>query len=109
VNVFLLFMGMIMETGANVILLAPILLPLAIKYGVHPLHFALIMIVNVNIGLTTPPLGVCLFTAAPIAKTSYESIAIQVLPFVAMEIVVLLIITYIPELVLIIPKFVGFL
>ena len=109
VNVFLLFMGMIMETGANVILLAPILLPLAIKYGVHPLHFALIMIVNVNIGLTTPPLGVCLFTAAPIAKTSYESIAIQVLPFVAMEVVVLLIITYIPEIVLIIPKLVGFL
>ena len=57
VNIFLLFMGMIMETGANVILLAPILLPLAIKYGIHPLHFALIMIVNVNIGLTTPPLG----------------------------------------------------
>ena len=58
VNLFLLFMGMIMETGANIILLAPILLPLAIKYGVNPLHFALIMIVNVNIGLTTPPLGV---------------------------------------------------
>jgi tripartite ATP-independent transporter DctM subunit len=109
VNGFLLFMGMIMETGANIILLAPILLPLAVKYGVHPLHFALIMIVNVNIGLTTPPLGVCLFTAAPIAKTSYESIAIQVLPFVAMEIGVLLIITYIPELVLIVPKLAGFL
>ncbi len=109
VNAFLLFMGMIMETGANIILLAPILLPLAVKYGVHPLHFALIMIVNVNIGLTTPPLGVCLFTAAPIAKTSYESIAIKVLPFVAMEIIVLLIITYVPELVLIIPRLTGFL
>ncbi len=109
VNVFLLFMGMIMETGANIILLAPILLPLAVKYGVHPLHFALIMIVNVNIGLTTPPLGVCLFTAAPIAKTSYESIAIKVLPFVAMEILVLLVITYIPDLVLIVPKLTGFL
>ena len=109
VNLFLLFMGMIMETGANIILLAPILLPLAVKYGVHPLHFALIMIVNVNIGLTTPPLGVCLFTAAPIAKTSYESIAFKVLPFVAMEIFVLLIITYIPDLVLIVPKLTGFL
>ena len=108
VNVFLLFMGMIMETGANVILLAPILLPLALKYGVDPLHFALIMIVNVNIGLTTPPLGVCLFTAAPIAQTPYEKIAMKVLPFVAMEIVVLLIITYIPELVLIIPRLAGF-
>ncbi len=109
VNIFLLFMGMIMETGANIILLAPILLPLAVKYGIHPLHFALIMIVNVNIGLTTPPLGVCLFTAAPIAKTSYESIAFKVLPFVAMEIVVLLMITYIPEIVLIVPRLTGFL
>ncbi len=109
VNIFLLFMGMIMETGANIILLAPILLPLAVKYGVHPLHFALIMIVNVNIGLTTPPLGVCLFTAAPIAKTSYESIAMKVLPFVAMEILILLVITYIPDLVLIVPKLTGFL
>jgi len=109
VNVFLLFMGMIMETGANIILLAPILLPLAVKYGIHPLHFALIMIVNVNIGLTTPPLGVCLFTAAPIAKTSYESIALKVLPFVAMEIIVLLMITYIPDIVLIVPRLTGFL
>jgi tripartite ATP-independent transporter DctM subunit len=109
VNIFLLFMGMIMETGANIILLAPILLPLAVKYGIHPLHFALIMIVNVNIGLTTPPLGVCLFTAAPIARTSYESIALKVLPFVAMEILVLLMITYIPEIVLIVPRMTGFL
>lgn len=56
VNLLLLFMGMIMETGANVIILAP----LAIQLGVDPLHFALIMIVNLNIGLSTPPLGVCL-------------------------------------------------
>lgn len=109
VNAFLLLMGMIMETGANIILLAPILLPLAVKYGVHPLHFALIMIVNVNIGLTTPPLGVCLFTAAPIAQTSYESIALKVLPFVAMEILVLLLITYVPDIVLVVPRLTGFL
>ena len=76
---------------------------------VHPLHFALIMIVNVNIGLTTPPLGVCLFTAAPIAKTSYESIALKVMPFVIMEIIVLLVITYVPDVVLIVPKLTGFL
>ncbi len=108
VNVFLLFMGMVMETSANVILLTPILLPLAIQYGVNPLHFAIIMIVNVNIGLTTPPLGVCLFTAAPIAKTSYEKIAMKVLPFVAMEIAVLLLLTYLPDLVLFLPRITGF-
>lgn len=108
INVFLLFMGMIMETGANVIILAPILLPLAMKYGIHPLHFALIMIVNVNIGLTTPPLGVCLFVAAPIAKTSYEKVSMKALPFIGMEIFVLLLITYLPDLVLAIPRMFGF-
>jgi tripartite ATP-independent transporter DctM subunit len=107
VNIFLLFMGMIMETGANVVILAPILLPVALKFGVHPLHFALVMLVNVNIGLTTPPLGVCLFTAAPIAKVKYELISIKVIPFVAMEIIVLMLITYIPELILIVPRLAG--
>jgi tripartite ATP-independent transporter DctM subunit len=108
VNLFLLFMGMIMETGANVILLAPILLPLALKYGIHPLHFALVMLVNLNIGLTTPPLGVCLFVAAPIADVKYEKIAVASLPFIAAEIVVLILITYLPELVLILPRLFGF-
>jgi len=108
VNLLLLFMGMIMETGANVILLAPILLPLAMKYGIHPLHFALVMLVNLNIGLVTPPLGVCLFVAAPIADVKYERIAIASLPFIAAEIVVLMLITYIPELILILPRLFGF-
>jgi len=107
-NIFLLFMGMIMETGANVILLAPILLPIALNYGIHPLHFALVMLVNLNIGLTTPPLGVCLFVAAPIAKTSMEKIVVRVIPLVAMEIVVLIMITYIPELILFVPRLFGF-
>lgn len=107
-NIFLLFMGMIMETGANVILLAPILLPIALNYGIHPLHFALVMLVNLNIGLTTPPLGVCLFVAAPIAKTSMEKIVVRVIPLVSMEIVFLIIITYIPELILFVPRLFGF-
>jgi tripartite ATP-independent transporter DctM subunit len=108
VNIFLLFMGMIMETGANVILLAPILLPVAVQYGIHPLHFALVMLVNLNIGLCTPPLGVCLFTAAPIAEVKYEKIAVAALPFIAAEIIVLMLITYIPETILVIPRLFGF-
>jgi len=108
INIFLLFMGMIMETGANVILLAPILLPIALKFGIHPLHFALVMLVNLNIGLTTPPLGVCLFVAVPIAKTTMEKIVVRVIPLVAMEVVVLLFITYIPELILFVPRLFGF-
>jgi len=108
VNVFLLFMGMIMETGASVILLAPILLPVAVKLGVHPLHFALVMLVNLNIGLSTPPVGVCLFTAAPIAGISLERISRAALPFITADIVALLFITYIPDLVLFVPRMAGF-
>jgi tripartite ATP-independent transporter DctM subunit len=107
VNIFLLFMGMIMETGANVILLAPILLPVAVQYGIHPLHFALIMLVNLNIGLCTPPLGVCLFTAAPIAQVSYERIAVAAAPFIVAELVVLMLITYIPGTILLVPRLCG--
>jgi tripartite ATP-independent transporter DctM subunit len=108
INVFLLFMGMIMETGASVILLAPILLPVAVKLGIHPLHFALVMLVNLNIGLSTPPVGVCLFTAAPIAGISLERISKAAMPFITADIVALLFITYVPEVVLLLPRLAGF-
>ena len=108
VNLLLLFMGMVMETGANAILLGPILMPLAIKLGIHPIHFALVMLVNLNIGLATPPLGVCLFVACPIAGVSMLKISKAIAPFILMEIVALLLITFIPELVLFVPRLLGF-
>lgn len=108
INIFLLIMGMFMETGANVIILAPILAPIAIKFGIHPLHFALVMIVNLNIGLATPPLGVCLFVACPIAGVTLEELTKAILPFILVEIAVLLLITYVPWLVLIVPRMLGF-
>jgi len=108
VNILLLFMGMIMETSASVILLAPILLPIAIQLGIHPLHFALVMLVNLNIGLITPPVGVCLFAAAPIAGISIEKISKAVFPFICAEVFALMLLTYIPELVLIVPRWLGF-
>jgi TRAP-type transport system large permease protein len=108
VNVLLLFMGMIMETGANAILLGPILMPLAIRLGIHPVHFALIMLVNLNIGLATPPLGVCLFVACPIAGVSMMKISKAIAPFIIMEIAALMLITFIPDLVLFVPRLLGF-
>jgi tripartite ATP-independent transporter DctM subunit len=108
VNVLFFFMGMVMEISASVIMLTPILLPLAMEYGVHPLHFALIMLVNLNIGLTTPPVGVCLFTAVPIAKCSVEKMVPKVMPFVMAEMVAVLLITYIPEITLFLPRLTGF-
>lgn len=101
-------MGMIMETGASVILLAPILLPVAISFGIHPLHFALVMLVNLNVGLATPPVGVCLFTVSPIAKVSLEKIIPKAMPFVMAEMVAVFLITYIPDLILLLPRLTGF-
>ena len=108
INVLFFFLGMVMETSASVIMITPILLPIAVSYGIHPLHFALVMIVNLNIGLMTPPVGVCLFTAVPIAKVTMEQLVPKVMPFVAVEMFVVLIITYIPELLLFLPRWAGF-
>ena len=107
VNLLFLFMGMIMEPSAFVVILAPILLPMALASGIHPIHFSLVMIVNANIGLATPPLGMCLFTVAPIARVKYERIAIAALPFLAMEIAVLMLITFFPDIILWVPRATG--
>ncbi|MBK5200685.1 MAG: TRAP transporter large permease [Spirochaetaceae bacterium] len=107
-NIILLIAGMLLDTGVSVLLLAPILLPIAIQLGIAPLHFALVMLVNLNIGLATPPMGVCLFAAAPIAKISFEKIAKAVLPFVFVELGALMLLTYIPNLILFVPRLLGY-
>ena len=107
-NGFLLIMGMLMEPGSNVIILAPILAPVAVKVGIDPLHFALVMLVNLNIGMATPPVGISLFVVASIAQRPFERIALKAMPFIAVEMVVLLLITYIPTITLILPKLFGF-
>jgi len=104
INLLLLFTGTIMETLAAIILLTPILLPLAQGIGIDPVHFGIIITVNLNIGLATPPLGVCLIVASPIAEVPLEKIALSAVPFLMASIVVLLVITYVPQLVLLIPN-----
>jgi C4-dicarboxylate transporter DctM subunit len=81
INILLLFLGTIMETLAAIILMTPILLPLAQSIGIDPIHFGIIMTVNLNIGLATPPLGVCLLVASPIADVSLEKIALSACHF----------------------------
>jgi C4-dicarboxylate transporter DctM subunit len=103
-NIFLLFVGTFMETTASLIILTPILLPLAVKIGIDPIHFGVVMVLNLVIGLITPPLGVCLFIACSIAKITLEQIAKAILPFLIAAIAVLFIVTYIPELSLWIPR-----
>ncbi|NWG02027.1 MAG: TRAP transporter large permease [Syntrophaceae bacterium] len=104
INIFLLFVGTFMETTASLIILTPILLPLAVKVGIDPIHFGLVMVLNLVIGLITPPLGVCLFIACSIAKITLEQIVKAILPFLIAVIAVLFIVTYIPQLSLWIPQ-----
>lgn len=96
VNVFLLGVGMFMETFAAIIILGPILAPIAAGYGIHPVHFGMIMIVNLAVGMVTPPVGVNLFIACGIAKISMEQLIRPLLVFLAVLIGNLMLITYVP-------------
>jgi len=108
VNILLLFVGTFMDNCPAILILAPILTPIAISLGVHPLHFGIIFVVNMVIGLITPPLGQVLFVAVPISKISFERVTMGTMPFLLVEIVILLVITYVPELSLFLPRLFGF-
>lgn len=97
INVLLLIVGTFMEALAAIVILTPILLPVVTGVGVSPLHFGIIMVVNLAIGFITPPVGVNLFVASGVAKAKLEDIAKNVLPMIGLMLIVLLIITYIPE------------
>ena len=108
VNVILLIVGTFMETTASLIILTPVLLPLMIQIGVDPLHFGVILVLNLVIGLTTPPVGVCLFIACAIGKVRLERISRAILPFIAASVAVLIIATYWEWLIMCIPRFFGY-
>ena len=107
-NAALLIIGTFMETTASLIILTPVLLPLMNQIGVDPLHFGVILVLNLVIGLTTPPVGVCLFIACSIAQTKLEQLSRAILPFLLVSIIVLLICTYWEALVLMVPVFFGY-
>ncbi len=96
VNIALFFIGMFIETSAAIIVLAPILAPVAIHFGVDPIHFGLIMVVNLALGMITPPFGVNLFAACTVAKISLDRIIPYLIPFVLVILGCLMLITYIP-------------
>lgn len=98
VNLFLLVVGMFMETFAAIIILAPILAPIAAEFGINPVHFGLIVIVNLAIGMVTPPVGVNLFIACGIAKIQMEQLMKPLSVFLAVLVLNLMVITYVPWL-----------
>jgi C4-dicarboxylate transporter DctM subunit len=108
INVFLLFIGMFLEGGAAIIILAPTLLGVTSALGIDPLHFGLVMVLNIAVGLLTPPLGVCLFVVCGVTGISLGRIIRSVLPFLALELAVLLLVTYVPAVILWIPGLLGY-
>ena len=108
VNILLLIVGCFIEAGVAIIILVPILAPVAVKMGVDPLHFAMVVVVNLCLGLLTPPMGVVLFVVCGIANLSLEEITRAIWPFLIAILIVLFLITYIPPLTLAIPRYFGF-
>lgn len=98
VNILLLIVGMFIETSAAILVLAPILAPIAVSYGVDPVHFGLIIVVNLALGMITPPLGVNLFAACAVANLRIAQIIPQLVWFVLMVFAALMIITYVPQI-----------
>jgi C4-dicarboxylate transporter DctM subunit len=104
INILLLFVGMFMDPSAAVLILVPLFLPIVVELGINPIHFGVIMIVNLAIGMLTPPFGLNLFVASGISKMPLSEVTKGVLPFIAVLIVTLLIITFIPQLSLYLPN-----
>lgn len=108
INMLLFIVGMFLDAGPAIIILGPILGPVFVDLGVHPVHFAIIMSVNLTVGLATPPMGLVLFVASSVSGERVETISKAILPFLAVEIVVIFLITYIPAISMTIPRLTGF-
>ncbi len=108
VNLLLLGIGLVLEGTAAMLVLVPILHPIAVSLGIDPTHFAIVVILNLMIGLTTPPMGLCLFVADSIAKVGIAKLTRAIMPMFAAQVIVLLIVTFFPGLVLWLPRLAGF-
>lgn len=107
VNVLLLLVGTFMENGPALVLLCPVLYPIAAKFGVDPYHFSMIVGINLLIGLITPPVAICLSIGAMIAKAPGDEVNREAMPFLAAAVVVVLLVTYVPAISTWLPSVVG--
>ncbi|AYO31119.1 TRAP transporter large permease [Biomaibacter acetigenes] len=103
INILLLFLGCIMDMAPLILITTPILLPVALQLGVDPVHFGIIMMLNLAIGLLTPPVGSTLFVGCAIGNISIEKLSRSMIPFYLTMIIVLLFITYVPQIVMFMP------
>ncbi len=105
---FLLFVGMFMETLAAILILSPVMLPVAYSMGIDPIHFGVVMICTLGVGFQTPPLGENLFIASGISNISIETISLRALPFAAINTIAIFIIAFFPQLSLWLPRMLGY-
>jgi tripartite ATP-independent transporter DctM subunit len=108
INIILLLVGCFLEGIASIIIMVPILLPLATHAGIDPLHFGIVVIMNLMIGLITPPLGLCLFVVCSVARVDLVKLIKATVPFLLVEIAALMTVTYFPEIALFIPHMFGY-
>jgi tripartite ATP-independent transporter DctM subunit len=108
INLLLFAVGMFLDAGPAIIILGPILGPVFTSLGVDSVHFSIIMCVNLTVGLATPPMGLVLFVAASVSGEKVETISKAILPFLAVEIFVIMLITFVPEISMTIPRLTGF-
>lgn len=104
INLILLFVGMFIDGGAAMIILAPLLIPAALKLGIDPLHLGIVMVVNIMIGGVTPPFGSMMFLTCSLLNIKLEEFMKEITPFIVALLLVLFILTYIPDIVLFLPN-----
>ncbi|MEZ8141002.1 MULTISPECIES: TRAP transporter large permease [Enterovibrio] len=107
INILLFIVGMFLDAGPAIIILGPILAPVFVSLGIDPVHFAIIMSVNLTVGLATPPMGLVLFVASSVSGVKVETLSRAILPFLAVEVAVIFLITFFPALSMTIPQWLG--
>jgi TRAP-type C4-dicarboxylate transport system permease large subunit len=108
VNVILLILGMFIEGIAIMIMVVPIFVPLMAKIGVDPVHFGIVLTLNIMIGLLTPPVGLALYVVSDISKVPMSELVMEMWPYMVALLVVLGLVTYVPEFTMFLPHFFGF-
>lgn len=107
INLLLLIVGTFLDTVAALIILVPILFPIASAIGISAVHFGIIMCVNLAVGMITPPFGCCLFVACGVANIKLERIVKEVLPFIGVLVIVILLVTYVEPIAMFLPHLLG--
>ena len=107
INILLLVLGCLLDMAPSILIVTPILLPVVMKFGVDPVHFGMIMLLNLGIGLCHPPVGAILFVGCAVGRVTIEQVVREIWPFYGVMFFVLMLVTYIPSVSLWLPRILG--